>query len=203
MHKVRQNRVFPDGKIIAHPARGLFMGNRGCLHDDHGVVRRHWQVRRWITCLTSFKGRKRALMRPGHYTELFFMDEAVATAAGHRPCAECRRAQHLAFRAAWQDAHGPVAGVDQIDAMLHRARLGPRQMHPVRSLPDGSMLLWQDRPHLVQDKALLPWSPQGYGVPQPWPDSQVCVLTPAPLIAVLAAGWRPAIHPTALRNQDV
>ncbi|MBL4927101.1 hypothetical protein [Fuscibacter oryzae] len=181
----------------------MFMGNRGCLHDNQGAVRRDWQVRRWITCLTAFKARQRQLMRPGHYTELFFMDEAVATAAGHRPCAECRRADHLAFRAAWQDAHGPVASVDQIDAALHLARLGPRQVRPAQGLPDGSMVLWQNRPHLVLDKTLLPWSPLGYEAARPWIDSQVCVLTPAPLIAVLAAGWQPAIHPTALRNQRV
>lgn len=199
----RQNRVFPDGTLRADPARGMFMGNRGCLHDDHGVVRRDWQVRRWITCLPRFKGRKRALMRPGHYTELFFMDEAVATAAGHRPCAECRRADHLAFRAAWQAAQGPARRVEQLDDALHLARLAPRQMRHPKGLPDGCMVLWQDRPHLVQGVALLPWAPLGYGAAQAVPDRPVCVLTPPPLIAVLAAGWQPTLHPSAVRNLAV
>lgn len=178
------------------------MGNRGCLHDDQGQLRRHWQVTRWITCLTAFKGRKRVLMRPGHYTELFFMDEAVATAAGHRPCAECRRAEHLAFRAAWAAAHGPVSGVDQIDRALHTARLGPRPMGQARDLPDGSMVLWQDRPHLVLGDGILSWSPTGYGPAQPRPETTLPVLTPAPLIEVLRAGWRPVLHPTALHNRQ-
>lgn len=193
----RQNRVFPDGTIRTDPARGLFMGNRGCLHDDLGHLRRDWQVRRWITCLTAFKGRKRALMRPGQYTELFFMDEAVATAAGHRPCAECRRDAHRAFRTAWALAHGPVAGVDQIDLALHRARLGPRGASRPRDLPDGSMVLWQDRPHLVRGDGLRPWSPTGYGPALPCPETILPVLTPAPLIAILRAGWRPVLHPSA------
>jgi hypothetical protein len=199
----RQNRVFPDGTLRADPARGMFMGNRGCLHDDRGTVRRDWQVRRWITCLTAFKGRKRTRMRPGHYTELFFMDEAVATAAGHRPCAECRRTDHLAFRAAWQVAHGPAARVEQIDEALHLARLGPKQVRHIGGLPDGCMVLWQDRPHLVLGAALLPWSPQGYGGAQTPPASPVRVLTPAPLIAVLAVGWRPVLHPSALHSPNV
>ena len=179
------------------------MGNRGCLHDAHGVLRRNWQVRRWITCLTSYKDRRRSLMRPGHYTELFFMDEAVATAAGHRPCAECRRGDHLAFRAAWTAAHGPVASVDQIDAALHLARLGARQARAADSLPDGAMVLWQGSPHLVQGTALLPWSPVGYGAACARPEASIHVLTPAPLIAVLAAGWQPRLHPSATHNQGL
>src|SRR3954465_3835639 len=96
----RQNRVTPFGQIVAEPQRGTLMGNRGRLHDEEGRIRRPWQLERWIVCLLEFKGRKRQVMTPGHYTELFFLDEATALAAGHRPCAECRRVAFDAFRRA-------------------------------------------------------------------------------------------------------
>ncbi|MGB8623555.1 MAG: hypothetical protein WCD16_12105, partial [Paracoccaceae bacterium] len=102
-----QNRVLPTGEIVVHPARADFMGNRGILHGGNrqlGTAR--WRHKTWITCLLSFKGRKRVPMTPGRYTELFFLDEAVALAAGHRPCAECRRADFLRYRDAWQAATG-------------------------------------------------------------------------------------------------
>ena len=105
----RQNRVTPFADLIADPGRGLYMGNRGCLHDTDGQIRRPWRGAAWICCVTRFKGRRRTLMQPGCYTELFFLDEAVALAAGHRPCAECRRADYLAFCAAWNRAGLPVA----------------------------------------------------------------------------------------------
>lgn len=197
----RQNRVTPMGEIVAQPWRGLFMGNRGCLHDAAGRIRRDWQVRRWITCLTAFNGRRRALMRPGHYTELFFLDEAVAAAAGHRPCAECRRAAHLAFRAAWTVAHGPAAGVEQIDLALHRARMGgqvePRPMMPAAELPDGAFVRWQGSAYLVAGGRVLPWSAEGYGPPLPRPAGPLEVLTPMPLVLAMRAGWQVVLHPSA------
>src|ERR1700732_822885 len=97
----RQNRVTPAGDVIATPERGTFLGNRGVLHDDQGRIKRAWQLKRWIVCVLEFKGRRRAVMTPGRYTELFFLDEATALAAGHRPCAECRRERFNAFREAW------------------------------------------------------------------------------------------------------
>ena len=100
----RQNRVTPFGDIIATPHRGTFMGNRGVLHDAGGRIKRAWQLKRWIVCVLVFKGRKRQVMTPGHYTELFFLDEATTLAAGHRPCAECRRDRFLAFGRAWRSA---------------------------------------------------------------------------------------------------
>lgn len=199
----RQNRVFPDGTIRADPARGMFMGNRGCLHDETGQIRRNWQVRRWITCLTAFKGRRRQILRPGHYTELFFMDEAVAAAAGHRPCAECRRADHIAFRAAWVAAHGPVSGVDQIDHALHAARLGDRVTMAARDLPDGAMVVWMGQPHLVLGDSLRAWTPAGYGPPLPQPGGKLPLLTPKPLIDPLHAGWSIRLHATAGPNHLV
>lgn len=198
----RQNRVQPDGTIIAHPARGLFMGNRGILHDGAGQLgRARWRHPHWITCLTAFKDRKRPLMAPGRYTELFFLDEAVACAAGHRPCAECRRADWLHFRTLWAGLYGP-ADAPGIDRALHAARLTPERrqrlhMAPAASLPEGAMVLWQGQVHLVTARGLHPHGPAGYGPPLPRPAELLTVLTPAPLIAVMAAGWRPLLHPSA------
>src|SRR5438067_9716524 len=124
----RQNRVTPSGEIVATPERGTFMGNRGVLHDDQGRIRRAWQVKRWLVCVLAFRGRKRRVMTPGHYTELFFLDEATALAAGHRPCAECRHARFLAFCTAWKMTH-PAGGksdrptAQEIDDQLHAERL--------------------------------------------------------------------------------
>src|SRR5215204_4373861 len=125
-----QNRVTPLGALIADPARGLLYGNRGCLHDRQGTIRRSFAVKRWIACRLEFKGRKRPLLRPGRYTELFFLDEATAFAAGHRPCAECRRADFNRFREAWVRANLPGEEpaqvlVPTIDARLHGERIGP------------------------------------------------------------------------------
>ncbi len=126
----RQNRVNPFGEIIATQDRGMFMGNRGVLHDQEGRIQRAWQGKRWLVCVLEFRGRKPQVMSPGHYTELFFLDEATALAAGHRPCAECRRERFNAFRDAWrlaEDSHPPTA--DEIDNRLHAERL---------TLPSGS-----------------------------------------------------------------
>ena len=124
----RQNRVTPFGEIVATPERGTFMGNRGVLHDSEGRILRAWQLRRWIACVLEFRGRKRQVMTPGRYTELFFLDEATALAAGHRPCAECRHARFLAFCNAWgsaQPAEGtsPRPTATEIDDRLHSERL--------------------------------------------------------------------------------
>src|SRR5262245_6485047 len=123
----RQNRVTPWGEIVAMPERGTLMGNRGLLHDAEGQIMRPWRERRWIICLLDFKGRRRSVMSPGLYTELFFLDEATALAAGHRPCAECRRERFNAFRDAWLKGNGGAAPVTapDIDRRLHEERLGP------------------------------------------------------------------------------
>ena len=201
----RQNRVTPMGAIIAHPARGMLMGNRGILHDAAGTLRRMHGHQSWICCLTDFRGRRRALMQPRRYTELFFLDEATALAAGHRPCAECRRADYRAFCAQWTAAHGPAPhGIPlprQIDRALHAARIdsrGQRILHAARAdrLPDGAMILTQDGPALIHQGQARLWSPEGYGAPTQLP-ACVQVITPAPLIAVLALGYRPGLHPSA------
>jgi len=202
-----QNRVTPTGDIVAVAARGLFMGNRGILHDASrrlGVSR--WKHKVWIVCRTCFRGRRRVVMAPRRYTELFFLDEAVAIAAGHRPCFECRRREFHAWQAAWLAGNGLSAPprAAEMDAALHAARIEPgtrRQrtwQSPLGALPDGSYVLWQARPHIYLDGTLRPWSHTGYGaaVAAP-PEDEVVVLTPRPSVGALRGGYRPVCHPSA------
>ena len=202
----RQNRVTPDGRIVADPARGLFMGNRGILHDRDGRLGRAlWRHKAWICCALSFRGRRLALAAPGHYTQLFFLDEAVALAAGHQPCAECRRADYHRFRDAWGAAGlGLAARAPEIDAVLHRHRVTAKtrrqatHLADIAGLPDGCFIRHGTRPALVLGSGLLPFSMSGYLPPRPRPEAGgVTVLTPAPLVAVLAAGYRPQLHASA------
>jgi hypothetical protein len=189
----RQNRVLPTGEIVADPARGTFMGNRGILHDAEGH-------KAWISCVLQFKGRRRQVMSPSRYTELFFLDEAVALAAGHRPCAECRRADYSAFQAAWQTAHGERLSAPEMDTRLHATRVESRTRRQVThqakadTLPDGTFLMWQGRPHLLLGGLVYPYRAEGYDEFLPRPSGMVEVLTPRPLVAVLAAGYKPALH---------
>ncbi|HLJ92519.1 MAG TPA: hypothetical protein VKU02_04925 [Gemmataceae bacterium] len=207
----RQNRVTPFGEIVATPERGLFMGNRGVLHDAEGRIRRAWQVKRWLVCVLEFRGRKRVVMKPNSYTELFFLDEATALAAGHRPCAECRHARFLVFCQAWKASHPEHGGAqrptaDEIDRCLHRERLTAHRSKGCYStvldgLPDGVFVTQQgrgERAYLVWGDRLLAWSPGGYGQPRSRPKgAQVCVLTPKSTVAAMRAGYVPEIHPSA------
>jgi len=199
----RRNRVTPFGDIIATEARGLLYGNRGVLHDDCGGLVRGWQVRRWIACLLEFKGRRRPLMRPGRFTELFFLDEATALAAGHRPCAECRRQDFLRFRTAWMRLHPDGSPrVDAIDRVLHAERVdsrGSKRLHEARleDLPDGAMVAEGGRAWLVLGRELLSWSPFGYGGRTARGPATVSVLTPPSITGILRAGYEPLIHPSA------
>lgn len=205
----RQNRVTPQSTLIAHPARGLLMGNRGCLHDPQGRIVRSFSGKRWICCLTAFKGRRRELMQHGRYTELFFLDEAVALAAGHRPCAECRRADYLRFGAAWCAAGlGDKVGATQMDALLHRERLTPvtkrqKTSHALlHTLPDAAFVLVASKPHLVWQGRLFPYQPEGYGPALSLPGSTpLTVLTPTPILLVLRYGYAPQLHPSCLGGQ--
>lgn len=201
----RRNRVTPEGEIIADPARGLFMGNRGILHDGEGRIAAPFRHRNWVCCVTAFKGRRRELMTPGRYTELFFLDEAVALAAGHRPCGECRREAYARYRAAWAAAAGTgLPAPREMDRALHAARIAPRRggkltfAAPVESLPDFAFLRTGAGPAMVAGDRLLPWAPGGYGTPLPRPASGLVeVLTPLPSVAALRAGYRPALHSSA------
>jgi len=199
-----QNRVTPWGDIVAVPERGSFMGNRGVLHDeDKRLGRRRWALKAWLICRLEFRGRHRAVMTPRRYTELFFFDEAVAIAAGHRPCYECRRG---AFRA-WQDAWRRAAGLDApppapvMDAQLHRERVdagsrAPRHWTaPLGALPDGAFIEINGAAHLVLKAMPRRWSWRGYGpAVRMVKDETVTVLTPRSSVLVLAAGYRPWLH---------
>lgn len=211
-----QNRVTPYGELVATAARGTLMGNRGCLHDRGDRVLRPYQSRRWIICLLDFKRRARAPMPPGHYTSLFFLDEATALAAGHRPCAECQRARFTTFRALWAVANpehtsGELPAADTIDAVLHRERISQHgsQRNTVKRtyaahldrIPDGALIVLDgnDTPHLALGDALFPWSFDGYGDPVSRPTTGVQVLTPRSTVRALALGYEPSIHPSARR----
>ena len=192
----------PDGSLIATEARGTVMGNRGCIHSDDGRILRPWQVRRWIACVLSFRGRRRFVMPPGRWTALFFLDEATALAAGHRPCAECRRADYRRFQQAFLVAHpGHPPGADAMDRTLHAARIGERRSKrtyeaPAASLPDGVFLEVSGRPWLVLGRELLAWTPSGYAERLPRPAGDVTVLTPRPTVAAILAGYAPLVHPS-------
>ena len=198
-----RNRVTPLSELVADPARGLVYGNRGCLHDDSGEIRRLYGVKRWIACRLEFRGRlRRPLLQPGRYTELFFLDEATAMAAGHRACAECRRADYVRLT----EILG--ARADEIDARLHAERLAPgtptRRLHdaPLDEIPDGAFVLRDDAPWLVLGAQLLRWTPAGYTDRRPRPTREHALLiTPPSLVAVLRTGWQPLvplIHPSAV-----
>jgi hypothetical protein len=200
----RQNRVTPDGMLIAVPDRGLFWGNRGSLHDSGGQLVRYSRGKAWAICVLSFKGRRRELWAPGRLTELFFLDEATGLAAGHRPCGECRYQDYQAFKRAWAVAFGGgVPGVAEIDARMHADRLvrpGVRRSYSARlsSLPDGVMVSVGGTPFLVWGGGLLAWTPGGYRSSGQSPaEDTVTVITPRATVAVLAAGYRPVIHPSA------
>jgi hypothetical protein len=205
----RQNRVTPLSELVADPARGLVYGNRGCLHDGAGRIRRRYAGKRWIACQLEFRGWQRGpLMQPGLFTELFFLDELTAFAAGHRPCALCRRADYNRLVAIWDDLHPGQVGADAIDAQLHVERVDPatrgqlRHDVPIDGLPDGTFVLRDGIPFLVLGAQLLRWTPGGYTARIARPRRQQAVLlTPPSLVAVLHAGWAPLVpllHPSAL-----
>jgi hypothetical protein len=201
----KQTRVNPAGELVATAARGTLMGNRGCLHDAAGRIVRKSARPQWVSCLLEFKGRKRSLMTPGHYTELFFLDEATALAAGHRPCSTCRHDATRRFTNAWGRAHpfATGAGTPEIDKRLSKERAsGPSALSaPPQSLPDGT-ILWNRATrdfYLVLRKQARLWSFDGYG-PAVAPSTMagsLDVVTSSSIVAVLAAGYQPLIHPSA------
>jgi hypothetical protein len=199
----RQNRVTPFGEIIAIPDRGTFFGNRGVLHDDKGEIRRSWQVKRWLVCVLEFKGRKRQVMRPGHYTELFFLDEATGLAAGHRPCAECRRERFKAFCNAWPSGSLSATALDN---QLHAERLNADgSKHTFEAilddLPDRVMVMLRGRACLLWKGRLLAWSPGGYRDRLTCPKGvRVGVLTPRSTVEAIRAGYAPEVHVSAGRS---
>jgi hypothetical protein len=203
-----RNRVTPLSELVAEPGRGLVYGNRGCLHDADGRIRRAYATKRWIGCRLQFKGwHRHPLLQPGRFTELFFLDEATAFAAGHRPCALCRREDYNRFVALWRDLHGGPAGADDMDARLHEERFDPdargQRQHETSydELPDGAFVLRDGDPWLVSGDELLRWSTDGYDARAARPaGTRATVITPPSLLAVLRTGWEPVVpllHPSA------
>lgn len=192
-----QNRVDPWGRVVATPERGTLYGNRGVLHDPDGLIVRHAQVRRWISCELEFKGRRRTpLVQAGRSTGLFFLDEVTALAAGHRPCFECRRDDALSFQELWMRVMGlddrPRA--DDMDRILQEERVETERAL-AGELTDGSMCAVDGQAFAVRDGVALPWSFGGYGSPQALPDrGLVEVLTCESIRRILAAGYLPRWH---------
>jgi hypothetical protein len=196
-----QNRVTPFGEVVALPGRGLMMGNRGILHDDARHIVRPWQVRRWIACVLEFRGRRRQVMQPHRYTELFFLDEAVALGAGHRPCAECRRADYRRFQSLWATSIGGPTDADSMDDRLHADRLDGKRKRTYRDeiaqLPDGAFIVLDGTAWLVWRDGVHAWSDAGYVQRKHRPArGEVEILTPRAIVAVLSAGLAPSVHPS-------
>ncbi len=200
-----QNRVTPSGEIIATPERGMFTGNRGIIHDPatRSLLRKRWSSPAWLTCVLDFRGRRREVMATRSWTELFFLDEATALAAGHRPCFYCRRDDANRFRAAWERGNqlADVLARD-IDTVLHRERFASaRTLHPLPvalgRLPDGAMVQAGADSFLIRSGKPLKWSPAGYRETEK-PLKDALLLTPPSTLRALAAGYRPMLHPSAL-----
>ncbi|MGX9393406.1 hypothetical protein ACWX0K_16055 [Nitrobacteraceae bacterium UC4446_H13] len=199
-----QNRVTPLGDIVAVPQRGLFTGNRGIIHDPatRTLLKRRWSSHAWITCVCEFRGWRRAVMARQSWTELFFLDEATALAAGHRPCFFCRRHDANRFRAAWAEGNGvPKPRAKEMDDVLHGERLDGRvkRLHvlrePVEALPDGAMVGADGEAFLIVKGKTLRWSFDGYQ-PADIPTGDVRLITPPSTLRVLAVGYRPVLHPS-------
>jgi hypothetical protein len=199
-----QNRVTPTGEIIATPHRGLFVGNRGIIHDPASktLLRKRWSCPAWLICVLQFRGRRRKVMGGRSWTELFFLDEATAFAAGHRPCFFCRREDANRFRAAWEEGNG-VEGLHapDMDAVLHRERLASgKTLHPlptkIEKLPDGTMVQDGGDSFLIVEGRALKWSPAGYTkFERALSDAKL--LTPPSTVWAFAAGFHPVLHPSA------
>ena len=201
-----QNRVDPFGELFADPARGTFMGNRGGRFHTAArtLTARRWASRQWICCVLAFKGRQRDVWGR-FYTELFFLDEPTALAAGHRPCFECRREDAENFAEYWRIAHRLRGrpGAAEMDQVLHRERLQGcakrRHRRNIGGLPDGAFIALGDAAFAVRGDSLLRWTPQGYTARVPRPrGGTVDVLTPPAILAGLSAGYQPRWHPSAV-----
>ncbi|MFZ0177478.1 MAG: hypothetical protein WAL11_18115 [Pseudolabrys sp.] len=197
-----QNRVNPFGDLFATPARGALFGNRGGKfhRDDKTLGSRRWASRQWICCVLKFKGRQRNVWGR-YYTELFFLDEVTAFAAGHRPCFECRRQDAERFAVLFSGKK-QRASADAMDSVLHAERLDGKAKRTYRrsldSLPDGAMVALDGEVFAVRDKHLLPWTPSGYSASKPRPRNlEVDVLTPPSILSVLGRSYAPLWHPSA------
>jgi hypothetical protein len=199
-----QNRVLPTGEIVAIPDRGMFVGNRGIIHSPatKTLLRKRWSTDAWLTCVLEFQGRRRRVMQRRSWTELFFLDEATAFAAGHRPCFYCRREDANRFRAAWEKGNrvSEVLAPD-MDAVLHRERLASsRKLHPLpmplEKLPDGAMIQAGEESYLIARGRPLLWSPSGYRAVKGGINAAK-LLTPPSTVRAFLAGYPVVLHPSA------
>jgi hypothetical protein len=199
-----QNRVTPFGEIVAISQRGMFTGNRGIIHDPatKTLLGRRWTTQAWLICTCEFQGRRRAVMAQRSWTELFFLDEAIGLAAGHRPCFRCRREAAQAFRAAWATGNGvPLPAVGAIDSALHRERLenGHKRVHPIgvpiSALPDGAVIVAARSAFTLRAGLAHRWTNAGYDAPEVLQQGDG-LLTPPSTLAALVAGYRPVLHPS-------
>jgi hypothetical protein len=199
-----QNRVLPTGEIVAIPDRGLFTGNRGIIHDPRTktLLKRRWSSRAWLICVIEFRSRRRQVMGRRSWTELFFLDEATALAAGHRPCFYCRREDANRFRAAWEKGNrvSEVLAPD-MDAALHRERFASsKKLHPlpmeIERLPDGAMVRSGEASFVIVQGRALVWSSFGYRKVK-GDIGDVKLLTPPSVVRAFLAGYRPALHPSS------
>ncbi|CAL76717.1 conserved hypothetical protein [Bradyrhizobium sp. ORS 278] len=200
-----QNRVTPMGDIVATPHRGTFTGNRGIIHDPatRTLLNKRWSSPAWLVCLCEFRGKRREVMATRSWTELFFLDEATALAAGHRPCFYCRREDANRFCRAWEQGNGvSEARASEIDKVLHHERLerGRKRLYPLlmpwTALPDGAMVRSGDESLLILKGRASPWSFAGYG-PRRDDIAAPLLLTPPSTLRALQAGYRPVLHPSA------
>jgi hypothetical protein len=200
-----QNRVTPFGDIVAIAQRGLFMGNRGIIHDPatRTLARSRWTNKAWIICVCEFRGVRRRVMSGRSWTELFFLDEAIALAAGHRPCFYCRRESARSFASAWAKAHGLArVSAPQIDATLHAERLheGQKRIHPLRGspamLPTGAVVVVSGEAYAIASGQAFRWTAEGYAAPRRLARAEG-LLTPPSTVAALREGYACAMHPEA------
>jgi len=199
-----QNRVDPFGNVIKTKARGFWMGNRGILHNEMQQVLRPFKLKAWITCKLQFNGRKRMVMAPNRYTELFFVDEATSFAAGHRPCFECRRNDYNKFKTLWLKGNPEYhfdekTPIKKIDDILHKERINRNKskityQENIKVIPNGSFVLVNNEAYLFFDKKMYLWSPFGYekGIDQP-KTNMLAVLTPKSVVNSFRAGYLPQI----------
>ena len=199
-----QNRVDPFGNIIRTPERGLWLGNRGVIHNERQEIIRPFKIKAWITCALHYRDRHREIMQPDKWTELFFLDEATAFSAGHRPCFQCRYKAHRHFKMLWiagNPQHGftmktPVA---EIDAILHSERISSNKTKVIREddladMPGGTFVIYNDLPYLVNENKLHQWTAGGYKDPVDFPGvGKLKILTPCSVVNMFRAGYAPHI----------
>jgi hypothetical protein len=199
-----QNRVDPFGRLIETTARGLWMGNRGVIHNKDKQIIRPFKHKAWITCALEFKGRKRTVMTPDRWTELFFLDEATAFAAGHRPCFECRKENARRFKSCWIEGNplynfSMTTSINQFDEIIHRERINNEKkkvMHQrtLSEIPEGTFVLIRDEPFVFSKGRLHRWTPFGYEGSVAMPEgSTLTILTPYSIVNAFCAGYVPQI----------